>query len=83
MGCFFHPCRSIPQPETAFTAPALVSQDGVVMPNGNTLVVTRSDEVQVVMPELLPHSRSAADVSGLRRCGLDLARSPNASGNNG
>jgi hypothetical protein len=30
---FFQPALSIPQLETAFTAPVLFSQDGVVMPN--------------------------------------------------
>ena len=68
MGCFFHPAPSIPQLETAFTAPALFSQDGVVMPNGRMPVLTRSFEVQVAMPILPLHWRSVVDVLDPGRC---------------
>ena len=67
-GLFFVPAPSIFNPETAFTAPALFSQDGVVMPNGRIPVLTRSFEVQVAMPKLLLHSQSVGDVSGPGRC---------------
>lgn len=66
-GLFFHPVPSIPQPATAFTAPALFSQDGVVMPNGKTFAFTRCVAVPVVMLELLPRWRACVDVWDHRR----------------
>ena len=82
MGCFFHPAPSIPQLETACTAPALFSQSGVVMPNGKTFTFTRCVGVPVVMPELLPRWRACVGVWGQGRSESGRARSPTASDSN-
>jgi len=62
--------------ETAFQTHALFSQDGVVMPNGRTPVLTRSFELQVSMPVLPLHWRSDADVSDRARYASDRVQSP-------
>ena len=40
-GCFFIPAPPIFQAETAFAAPALYSQDGVILPSGRMPLFTR------------------------------------------